>query len=171
MATTYNRIDVALTEMGRKTWNIADLYQHLQTLDDFKVRKVKDQPKEPMSVRAMSGFLRLILDLGLVETLTNDKKRVRLTDAGRRALEQERFAAQIQARVEVAFDRSGITLQQLKAAISRIKLPDFADADRIYEELVKRGEVTMPENRFRTMMFLLASSGGAKRNIRVHYSV
>lgn len=171
MGTTYQRIGIVLKLINdRDFWAIDDLIAAIRAARsrDFKVRGDGTSDDDYMSAASIGRLVTLIDDLGLTATVS---KQVFLTAPGRRCAEGGTLmASQIRSSVDSVLESYGIDRARLKKAISKIRLPSVPDAVTLFEGIGSAGpKVSIPLERFRTLLFLSACADGMERVVKVHY--
>ncbi|MFN6543392.1 hypothetical protein [Mycolicibacterium nivoides] len=178
MATTYDRINIALRRLKRRvSWDLTELAESIREGEPrpeaFRIRGDGTSLDDYMKVSSIRRLLTLLVSLELAESLPENK--IRINNAGSNCLQSDdHFANQVKASVTTLLHKGGIELEDLRNAIKQTRLPDMPDADTIFVKVVdnaqKSGkEVTIDADRFRTMMYLLAIAKGVDRVVRVYY--
>jgi hypothetical protein len=178
MATTYDRLRIALRRLKSRTaWDITELAESIRDREprplEFKIRGDGTSIDDYMKAASIRRVLTWLTDLELADGLPENK--IKINTAGSNCLQSDDLCAnQIRASVTSLLHKRGIELDEVRAAIKQIKLPDIPDADRIYAVITDDAQkahkdVTIDVGRFRTLMYLFATAKGADRIVRVHY--
>lgn len=123
-----------------------------------------------MSAASIRRLVRLIMDLELIELVAGTNNKIKISDAGKTAMTQDNFDLQLLSAIRSYFYRSGIGMDKIKAAAAALAWPDLPSADAIHDRLSTPNAINVPADRFRTLMYLYATAGGAKRIVSVYYT-
>ena len=144
MATTYDRLRVALRRLKRRTtWDLTELAESIREgqprPEEFRVRGEGTSLDDYMKVSSIRRLLTLLVELELADGLPENK--IRINSAGDNCLQSDdRFANQIKSSVTTLLHRAGIEIEDVRLAIKQIQLPDIPDADNILAKVSENAQ-------------------------------
>jgi hypothetical protein len=117
---------------------------------------------------AVRRLVRLAADLGFVAI--DEEGLCSLTRVGRSAVVPGSYDKVLSTHLALYLkERVGVTYTEIKEALGQIRPPEVPSFDTLYRHLAGRKEIKVPEDQFRTILYLLERCGMLTTQIRKIY--
>ncbi len=127
---------------------------------------MNSEERRYLSAKALRRLLHFLQQIKLIDIQDGE---ITLTAAGREALKTEAYDRIVSHLVLEYLSGRGIPLDTIHAMIESIELPEVPEPSVIFEKLTAKQQSRINQERFRTLLYLLACTKRLGRNLKVIY--
>jgi hypothetical protein len=173
---TYSKIFDLLSYI--RNGNPRDIFELSQEIHDNEIESFAIWRKTEGSNRSQKSFcspssirrlIRFVNILGFIR-IEENKRNCRILAIGKNALSGENYSVQLGAQlVKYMREYIGISLEELERVITSLRSPKIADSATLYQIFLTRRSITITEEEFRRLLYLLERCDKIDASVRKIY--